>query len=282
MAFTPISKFPAGAPTVRVFFSGLMIMKPSSDGKECEIYVHRKADSHQLSFEVRMKQPRQPDITLIRHFGHLKSAERAPGAPASSPLHGLLILCDTPKGVKRLDKQAATGENPLRGHALNFAKYHSGKTDVASDGGRPGLFFNDGIFYSAVTTPKEITLINKDEEEVDRFKVAATIGANIYNKKVIMKWKPQDKVESFTLEPQSDVSYEIHIINDPLFMPPPTSGDPPHDELGLYYKILPKIPGREKLKLGYSLLLSSDFLTFKWGRVGSTMIPCMPGIDDEL
>src|SRR5215216_1909422 len=87
---------------LRIFFSGLMVLEPTKDGKTCEVFVHRSAPNHQLTIEVRQKQAGKPDLIKMRHVGPLPYALPTLGAaPGDPPIHGMTITVNKqPKGIK--------------------------------------------------------------------------------------------------------------------------------------------------------------------------------------
>lgn len=283
MPFTPTSDLPPD-PTVRVFFNGLMIMKPSADNRRCEVYIHRSAPNHHLSIEIRQKRPQKPDVILMRHLGPLAFALPTPGSPSGSPpIHGFLVFGETPQGVKRyLGVPGPMGERSLL-DAFNFNQFHAGKTDIDPLGARPSLYFDDGTFYSAeITSPDVKVRLKKGDTVVHEFpQLAALIGANLYNHKVFVQWRQEGILRTLPLKRQPGISYEIYVSNDPLFEAPPELGTPSHDELREYYKILPRVPGPEQYELHFEYPPTpTELVTAKRDDKGSTMIPCMPGIDD--
>ena len=74
MPFTPEHSLRPD-PTVRVFFSGLLIIDPADDARHCEVFVNHSAPKHHLTIEVRRKRPRRPDELMMRPVGPLAFSE---------------------------------------------------------------------------------------------------------------------------------------------------------------------------------------------------------------
>src|SRR5258707_2433528 len=98
MPFTPANDLPAN-PDVRIFFSGLMLIKPDGSASSCEVFVNGRARFHELTIEVREKRPGRPDLIRMRHVGTLPYAEPPLGSPVGADLiYGMTVLVDrTPK-----------------------------------------------------------------------------------------------------------------------------------------------------------------------------------------
>jgi len=284
------------SPDIRVFFSGLMLIKPSADSRTCEVWVHRSAPEHELTIEVRRKQPNAPDLIMARHVGPLPYAFPAPGGSAGDPpIHGFQILVQTnPKGVKAYTGPiTALGEDALS-KSINFnsGQFHIGRVGGIDElGGRPSVIFNDGLFYTAAKTPNgtDIKLERDGAAVVQLDPIGSLIGANIKldnGDRVVLKWHSQGRVKTLPLvKPAAGTTYEIYIINDPLFEEEIT-GIPKHEEFDEYYKLLREVPPPgspagtplKPFRPEHQFRLK---ITPPAGPVrGSTEIPCMPGIID--
>lgn len=291
MPFTSVTNLDEN-PDVRIFFTGLMIIDPNPDPdprpgvNTCEVFVHRVASDHHLTVEVRRKRPGKPDIIMMRHTGQLEFM----GPPGATTRFGMTIGVSspddpafTPAGVRRYDP--APNTTSLEGRGFGFAidiegpQFHNrsvGRVDTL--GGRPSIFFNDAVFYTAVmsnelTDELEVKLKRNNDVVVEDFPPFATIiGANIYlddpDTIVSINWREQGRDHVLNLmKPEGGVSYEIYIANEPLFEdddPQP----PRHEEFSEYYKILPEVAPDEQFALDIPPLPAGE-------PRGSTTTPCM-------
>jgi hypothetical protein len=302
MPFTPRDDLPDN-PDVRIFFSGLMLIRPRPNSETCEVFVHRSAPDHQLTIEVRQKQqPGKPDLIMMRHVGPLPYAlstlpPPTPPTPAGPLIHGMIIQVETaPKGVQAYNgntestEGAALDDNTV----VNFQsdRFHDGHVaGVDQLGGRPSILLNDGVFYTADKTIGDIELTRVGDPpgtSTHLSQIASLIGANIYlddGDSVLVRFQAQGLLEQVNLNKQSGISYEIYIINDPLFESD-SPNVPAHDEFKEYYKILLATPPPtsptgtppDQFPLADQFRLK---ITPK-GRPhrGSTRTPCMSGIID--
>jgi len=302
MAFTPTNQLPNN-PDVRVFFSGLMLLRAAPDSQTCEAFVHRSAPDHQLTIEVRQKQAGKPDQIRMRHVGPLMYALATlpPSPPPAPQIHGMVIQVQTaPKGVRAYNGLIASTEgDAVGGKAINFQDnlLHDGRVaGVDLLGGRPSILLNDGVFYTADKTDPadviELTRVGASAGTSSVFlqPIASLIGANIYlddGDRVLVRFQAQglpEQVDLIKRPAASGISYEIYIINDPLFESTSPSV-PPHDEFKEYYKILLATPpsGSPPGTLPDQFPLADQFrlkITPADPHRGSTRTPCMSGIID--
>lgn len=289
-------------PDVRIFFTGLLILDPNPDpdpnpqlGSEvntCEVFVNRSAPNHHLSIEVRRKQWGTPDIIMMRHHGDLSFRATPAG---QEPRYGMFIRVTGdsdpdnphPKGVKRYDPASNARPSPEGdGFGLAFdlegPQFHNEKLEIDKLAGRPSIVLNDAVFYTAAKTRVELEAsltkkdikTNTDVVVVERLPpFASIIGANIYLDEggaVIMTWREQGMDKRLSLEKQAEgVSYEIYIVNDPLY----EADESPfsiHDELGEYYRLLPKVKER------FKVVIPPPVPGEPFPDRGSTTTPCMP------
>jgi hypothetical protein len=251
----------AKEPDVRIFFSGLMVLEPAANGQSCEVFVHRSAPTHQLTIEVRQKQAGKPDLIKMRHVGPLPYALQTIGAEEGDPpIHGMMIGVErNPKGIKAFVPEAGHESTEGLGLdlAINFqgADFHGaniGEVDVL--GGRPSILLNDAILYTADTTRADLTInLKKDGQQFKEMApFASLIGANIYldaNDTVSMQWQVQGVVEELKLPKLGNgISYEIYIVNDPLYENE-TLGLPEHDEFTEYYKLFPQVGPQQQFRM---------------------------------
>lgn len=267
-------------PDVRIFFSGLMIIDPAGDNQSCEVFVHRAAPNHQLTIEVREKQKQGPDLIKMRHVGPLFYALASPDHEGDPPIHGMSIAVQTnPKGIR-----AYRGKPTPEGEALNLAinldgeDYHNGATgEIDMLCGRPSILVNDAVLYTADKTSENLTIdLKKNGDRIRTLKpFASLIGGNIYldeGDSVIVTWMVQGVLEELKLtKPAKGTSYEIYIVNDPLYETD-TMQIPPHDEFKEYYKLLPEIPLENQFRLEVK---PKDGVNPPAMDRGSTKTPCM-------
>lgn len=290
MPFTSVTELPDN-PTVRIFFTGLMIIAPDEEKPTCEVFVNRSAPDHHLTIEVRRKTPGKPDEIMMRHVGPLSFIGDG------DPIHGLVIRKVAPG--EKFVKVYEPGTPSTEGEGLSFAinlqgpEFHNGNPDVGQDpvtelprklldvdplGGRPSLFLDDGVFYTAAKTRPEFEITLKKEGIADKPlpPIASLIGANMYldddTSSVTMAWRQQGKVQTLVLKRAPGISYEVYIMNDPLYESDKITDvqtDPKHDEFREYYKILPGVPSSEQFRLAYKRPEEAV-------DRGSTRTPCMP------
>lgn len=256
MPFTPVEQLPQN-PAVRIFFSGLLIIRPSADASSCEVFVHRSAPDHHLTIETRRKRANRPDEIMMRHVGPLSFVTFE---DVGHTVHGLFIqkLTEGEKGVRKyVGPPTDEGLSLERALDLTAQPFHSGSNlTVDPLGARPSLFLDDAVFYTADLTREglEIRLRAPGGQEQPLNPFASLIGANIYlgedDTGVGLRWVQQGRLQSLVLRrPEAGVSYEIYIVNDPLFESDEIT-DPAllHDEFREYYKIL-SVPSPDQFRL---------------------------------
>lgn len=282
MPLTQVADLPSD-PAVRIFFSGLMIIQPSADGQSCEVFVHRSAPDHQLTIEVRQKQVGKPDLIKMRHVGPLPYALTPPGFPDDPPIHGIMIqVQNAAKGIRAFRPGNASTEGEGLDLAINIEgnDFHQGAAGpVDALGGRPSILLNDAVFYTADKTSPDLTInLKKNNQQIKALApFASLIGANIYlddGDAASMFWMPQGMLEELRLEkPAQGISYEIYIVNDPLYEVDRTF-IPTHDEFKEYYKLLPDVPSTDQFRLEVLLPPTQPNDPPVVSR-GSTKTPCM-------
>jgi hypothetical protein len=282
-------------PAVRVYFSGLMIIEPAPDAKSCEVFVNSSASGHHLTIEVRRKRAGRPDELMMRHVGPLTFGETLTDDPEEPIIHGFFIqkVTNGSKGVRKFDPAIPPpeGEPDSLNLAVDMAsqQFHNGNPDLSIDpltmkprklldvdplGGRPSIFIDDGTFYTAAKTRDNITVTLQKTDNPDQLLApfASLIGANIYlnnpQESVVVKFRNQGRFEVLELtKPAADVSYEIYIVNDPLYEND-SATEPKHDEFREYYKILPNVDTSKQLRLKVDTPPQSI-------ERGTTRTPCM-------
>lgn len=292
MPFTPVTTLPEN-PDVRIFFSGLMILEPRADNT-CEVFVHSSAPRHYLTIEVRRKRAGRPDELMMRHIGPL--AYIGSDSPVDAPIHGMDIrkVTDGPKGIRSFipTTPPADGDPQSLGLAIDFqtAGFHNGNPqsidprtnepfhllDIDPLGSRPSILLDDGTFYTAALTRSDLTIRLQHPDGSDRVLApfASLIGADISleeDSSLVILWRQFGKLERLELERTEGTSYEIYIVNDPLFESNSIDDlekDPKHDEFREYYKILHRVPTNQQFRL------SVDVPPVTVSR-GSTRTPCM-------
>lgn len=299
MPFAPIDALPPEEPAVRVYFTGLMVLEPT-ENNACQIFVNSSATRHFLTIEVRRKKQDRPDEIMMRHVGPLAFFD-PDRPPPQIPLHGFHIEKANgastgvfryagstvgPKGEENFDLAVDIARAPY--HAadrqvdpdLSTPELPRKLLDIDNLVGRPSILLKDGILHTAAKTRPELTIKlrqpGKDDEVLDPF--AKLIGANLYLRDgefVRLRWRNQGKPADLSLEkPDPGVSYEIYVINDPLFESSEIIDlvlDPKHDEFAEYYKLMTAVPTSEQFRLQIIKPEQGPPL-----EKGSTDIPCMP------
>lgn len=283
MPFTPVPEFPnQQPPTVRIFLTGQLMLQPDAESKSCEVFVNRSAPNHHLTVEVREKRPGQPDAILMRHHGPLEFRQTDP------PVEGLLIkriaFSETEGGfVPAGSIGMYTGAATQFGEALSLAidlrseGFHpSNEMRVDFDSARPSILIRDGIFHTAFKISPEkvkvkLTRGTEAPRPLDPF--ASLIGANIYlneGEVLVMNWRELglSKTLSLTKPKEEGITYEVYIINDPLYE---DEQEPKaHDELAEYYKVLPSVSTDDRFKM------EVEFVQPVANDKGTSKSPCMP------
>ena len=280
MPFKAIEKLPEEPPSVRILLTGQLILRPNETSETCEVFVNRSAPNHHLTVEVREKTAGQPDVILMRHYGPLGYLTEG------SRVEGMEILRqpadETAEPVSKVEQYRGPATD--YGEALDLAidlstkGFHGGKKLLIDhECARPSIMIRDGIFHTAAKTSKDIKahlMFNERPiRELQAF--ASVIGANIHlndGESLILSWREMAVPRTLALKkPPQDVSYEIYIINDPLYDDPREARS--HDELAEYYKVLPSINTSERLAVEVKVQSTAAALTR-----GSAKAPCMPVI----
>jgi hypothetical protein len=298
MPFAPIEALPQENPAVRIFLTGLMILDPATDSA-CQIFVNSSATRHYLTIEVRRKIKDRPDEIMMRHVGPLTFVG-SDDNPQNPPIHGLFIqkITEGEKGVKRYTGNA-TGSNGEESFdlAIDMASptFYNGNPpalpdlvtgaarnllDIDNLVGRPSIFLDDGILYTATKTRGDLTITLKQRNQQDRVldRFASVIGANLYlddEEHALLTWRNQGKLAQLQLnKPAEGVSYEIYVVNDPLYESDAVTDpivDPKHDEFAEYYKLLTAVRTDDQFRLHVQPAAPGVPV-----ERGSTTIPCMP------
>ena len=298
MSFTPTDTMP-GTPDVTIFFSGLMILTPTNNNM-CEVFVNSSAPRHFLTIEVRRKQAGRPDELMMRHVGPLAFAPTDQDAINGTQFFGMQIKKVTANGATGVQRFVPNApqpdgapdglaaaidlhrndfhkDNPVVGNANSQFPFRL--LDVEPLGSRPSILLQDGVLYTAAKTRAgvniQLTDVNGNKiRDMEPF--ASLIGAAIAleaNTHVEIQWRQQGKTQVLKLDKVAATTYEIYIVNDPLFesetINPDT--DPKHDELQEYYKILSRVPTEQQFRLEVPPLDPNAPPPDR----GSTRAPCM-------
>lgn len=251
MPFTPSKTLDPNA-SVRIFFIGLNILAATEDNK-CQVYVHKTSPPHTLSIEVRRKRKGKPDVLMMRHLGKLNSV-------GLDPKNGLLIHTNLGEGVET-GVQAYNGdeESPegfRLSDAFSLKKLLGVTPDIDPKGALPGISINHGTFYTADKFTGRAKINKNDGTVTELTEVPTILGANIYlspqndEHAVTLIWRQQGADVHLPLVPSRDSSYEIYIINEPLFVPDePTSLR--HGEFTEYFKILRNVPRNQQFEIEF-------------------------------
>jgi len=286
MPFGTTTDLPSN-PSVRIFFTGQLIIRPDAEGQTCEVFVNRSAPNHQFSVEVREKRAGKPDAILMRHFGPLAFVT----PPEDDPIHGLFIIAESPKGVKMYTGDPTPEGEESLGLAINLKdeQFHKDQPiAIDADGGRPSILLNDGIFYTADKTSTKFDIkLKKGTAEVKQLDpFASLIGTNIYlegEDALRLRWRQNGLPEVLELKkPENGYSYEIYILNDPLYEDP-EEGEL-HDEFKEYYKILQLLPTKDTdivTGVPNESRFSLDVQVKDAKDKGTTRTPCMSVLLNE-
>jgi hypothetical protein len=279
-----------------------MILEPI-ENDACQVFVNSSATRHFLTVEVRRKRNNRPDEIMMRHVGPLAFV-----GSEDPPLHGMLIEKIT-QGAKGVRKYVGNAIGPKGEESFDLAidmegaTFHKGNPpglpdlvtgrarnllEVDNLVGRPSIMLNDGIFHTAAKTSPQltITLKHRTKPDLGLLPFAKLIGANIHltaDESVVLTWRNQGKLAGLELKkPEDGLSYEVYIINDPLFESSetisqldPVTGqplEPKHDEFAEYYKLLTVVPSDDQFRLRVDPPPPGAPPLER----GSTDIPCMP------
>ncbi|HEU4765902.1 MAG TPA: hypothetical protein VFS77_00970 [Pyrinomonadaceae bacterium] len=279
MPFKAIGKLPEEPPSVRILLTGQLILRPNDTSVACEVFVNRSAPNHHLTVEVREKAAGKADVILMRHYGalgFLDPANRVEGMQILRRLSG-----EDPEPFSKVEQYSGPATDyaePLNlALDLNDKRFFPGKKLLIDhECARPSIMIRDGIFHTAAKTSNDIEVhLMQGERPVRKLPAfASVIGANVYlnnGESLILRWCEMAVPRTLTLEkPPKGVSYEVFIINDPLYDDPREGRS--HDELGEYYKILPSVDTSERLAV------KVKFPATVAATKGSAKAPCMPVI----
>ena len=268
MPFAQVQAMPNKAPTVRIFMTGQLMLQPNAESSSCEVFVNRSAPNHHLTIEVREKRNDQPDEILMRHYGPLAFRD-------TNAIEGLLIARSTAGSVSMYTgRWSKFGDSLTAAIDLRSEEFHaSNELKIDLEAARPSIKIQDGIFHTAAKTSDKLKMkLTRGKEQRDMPSFATLIGANIYleqGESLNLSWREMGIKKALSLKKSNDgATYEIYIINDPLFENPETAKA--HDELAEYYKVLPTVATHERLKLDVA------FPETALVERGTSRTPCMP------
>lgn len=269
MPFTQVEAMPNKPPTVRIFMTGQLMLQPNAESDACEVFVNRSAPNHHLTIEVREKRNDQPDAILMRHYGPLAYRDMNP------PVEGLLIARNPAGSVSMYTgRWSKYGDSLAAAIDLRSEEFHaSNELRIDLEAARPSIMIEDGIFHTAAKTSDKLRMrLTRGKEQREMPPFATLIGANIYledDESLNLSWREMGIKKTLSLMKSNDgATYEIYIINDPLFENPETAKA--HDELAEYYKVLPTVSTHERLKLDVAFPQTAP------ADRGTSRTPCMP------
>jgi hypothetical protein len=289
MPFRTTDTLPANPP-LKIFFHGLTVLR-SPDGLSCVAELHRDANTHTLTIEVRTKAANKPDMILLRHLRKLTGND--PLSIKVTP-----PLPDHQRGAFKYEpfelNPFTTAPDPANpANALNFGwivnlesvLYHGPSLGVRRSGTRPAILIDGGDcrFYTASLMPDYITVTQGGGNARTLNGLAAIIGANLYLgndgvERVIEITGPSLDDDLPLPRPDAGVSYEIYVENSPLL------ATNRHDELEEYYNVIRKHRDDSGVLVSQNERFSFTFPNvpnFATGsvkvntRTASARIPCM-------
>ena|SRR5689334_21524878 len=280
MPFTPQTTLDS-SPSIRIFFIGLNILQLTDNDTRIQAFVHNSSPQHQLTIETRRKRRNGPDQLMMRHVGPL-SLTNHDFDPAHPHSFGLMIQTfGLPGGTKGVTGYTGglTSEGTKLSDSFSLTKLLGNKSpgSVEHAGGTPSILIDHGVFYTAakVTTQAQLKK-NIGGGTTDLAEVPTVIGANIKldptnpAQNTTLFWR-QDGTEVFLpLQGSNDFTYEIYVINEPLFEPDDPSL-PRHGEFTEYFKILPDVAETDKFEIQFLQVIPDR---------GSTRAPCMSVLYD--
>lgn len=265
MPFTAETTFPERPPDVQVFFHGLLMLIPESDGSECRVGVHRLSVDHKLSVDVRIKDAEPPDPPLLRLRGPLDSTGLT-----------IKVFPETEDGVRKFvkdenefDRAAPSNHEKDFRWCVDLQTLEPGLPPLELDntGISPLITVADGLFYTARLTDPSILRVqlNRPGGPELLHRVARIIGANIYleqDQKVILDWFAEGQNQVLELPKiEGDRTAVIYIDNSPLLM----TGDTTHSEFVEYFKVITNVENQ----------FDVEFQRIGPAGAGTDLAPCM-------
>jgi hypothetical protein len=281
MPFKPQDKLD-DKPSIRIFFIGLNILQLTDNDSSIQAFVHNSSQQHQLTIETRRKRKDAPDQLMMRHVGPL-SLTSHDSDPAHPHSFGLMIqtfgLPTGAKGVTAYTQVVASSEGTKLSDSFSLTKLLGNKSPgtVEHAGGTPSILIDHGEFYTAakVTTHAKIVK-NIGGAATDLTEVPTIIGANIKldpadpAQNTTLFWRQEGTEVFLPLQGSNDFTYEIYVINEPLFEPDDPNVER-HGEFTEYFKILPDVAEGDKFEIKFVQVIPDR---------GSTRAPCMSVLYD--
>ncbi|HEY6232586.1 MAG TPA: hypothetical protein VIW64_15085 [Pyrinomonadaceae bacterium] len=269
MPFKPVQTFPQGDPDVQLFFHGLLMLCPDTNGNQCRIGVHRLSVEHKLSIDVRAKGTELPDPPLLRLSGPLDSMGLTVAVEPETNA-GVSMFVPT---AEPFDRNADNDPRDFR-WTIDLEQLDPAQPPMILDqsGISPGIVLKDGMFFTArITDPAklEVKLTEQGAAATGLNRVARIIGANIYlndGQKVVLRWFADGKKQELNL-PKSDegLSYLIYMDNSPSLMP---TGKPTHSEFVEYARVVTNATDRTRR-------FDIDFNPIGLHQVNTDAAPCI-------
>ena len=243
MPFTTTTTVPSINATVTIRFAGLMLLKPGA-GNTCEVGIHRFSPVHTFQALLIVNKPNLP-LTFI----HLIK-----GPLTTAPLSFDVLPAPAP-GFSAFAQEPFGRNNPqshLNDHrwALNIREFPAHANADFNDGARPVAILKSGILYTGNLTrpglnPQLTPVVSSGPTAIPLHRgFAADLAVAIDippqpNAGLFVRWEENGEPKHIILPRPLDVAnhpgttYTIALMNDP-----PAFDPLPHDELGLYYKVL--------------------------------------------
>lgn len=228
MPFDTTTTPPATDAEVRIFFNGLLLLRPQ--GKNCETLIHHLSADHFLTVEV-FEDHAPPNVPVVRFAG-----------PLLDPLE---ITTDAPKGVT-VFRPTDPNDPKHFNWALDIHRLHSTATINPAGVHRNSITLFDGVLSSALLSDRGVSLERQIDPSQcqDRDFVTVLVGAHVKldGRQFWLTSGAAGKV--FTAE--AGKKYLIYISNQRGTPVPPTGslGDLDH-----YYMALSNVNAQDKLQL---------------------------------
>lgn len=263
MAFQTTTNEPVLNPPVTVTFSGLMVLKPGANNT-CDIGVHRFNRDHLFQVILIVQKPDRPPTLTPLLTGPL-TAPFSIGLSSNPAVGDFMVFAPTPdpfvRGIPNHEKDVRW--------AINFRDHHP---NVQTNGGvEPLINLKTGVLYSSNLTSPTLAprLTLPDLSSIPLHRIAEDLAVSIVppaGTQVVLRWEDvgvETMLELPPLDGDPTTTYTVAFTNNP----PNFSGEP-HDELGLYYRVL---------KNGNVSFTQAMQFTLAIARgVRSDEVPCMP------
>jgi len=266
MAFEMTNVPPPTTPRVSLTFSGLMILKPGTAARTCEIGVQKFERDHLFQVMLILNRPNRPPVGAAVFTGPLvtpftiRRAVNPPAAPDFKVYE-----------VTRFDRTVpvpATTPPPFDHRwALNLALKHP-RVDINEDT-KPVITLNTGVLYTPSLTSSTFSpRFERNGTPDDRLnQFAPSLAVSIEPEgRIIFEGVDSGlplHLELPRAEDPPDMTYTLAFVNEP-----PSFALPPHDEFAFYYRMI-QVDGSE--------IREGDRFRLRFGpQVRLDEIPCMP------